>query len=411
MSVNFRKATLDNGLTIIAEVDPHAYTTAAGFWISTGARDEKPELMGVSHFLEHMMFKGSSNRSAEEVNRDFDDLGAINNAFTSAEMTAYWIHLLPEFLESGVRILADILRPSLRQEDFDSEKQVILEEIAMYEDQPFWVLYEHAMSRFYGDHPLAHRVLGTRETVGGMQRDLMNDYFQARYSSDNITLAIAGAVDFDAMVSLVEDTCGQWKPSNPIRTHPKIDLARDRSTLKLPGLNQAYLLMLSEAPPAESLDRYAAGMAAHTLGGSEGSRLYWSLVETGLAEEAQSSYDGRDGAGEFATWAVCTPDSITKVEDLIHSEIDSLSSNVEQGDVDRARARIATAAALAAEKPLGRMNRMAATWIRRKEYLSIEDEMKHIDAIEVDQVRVCAEKYPLRPKVVSIAVGEGVEIG
>ena len=120
MSVTFRKATLDNGLTIIAEVDPHAYTTAAGFWIATGARDEDPELMGVSHFLEHMMFKGSSRRTAEEVNRDFDDLGAINNAFTSAEMTAYWIHLLPEFLESGVRILADILRPALRQDDFEN---------------------------------------------------------------------------------------------------------------------------------------------------------------------------------------------------------------------------------------------------------------------------------------------------
>ena len=411
MSVTFRKATLDNGLTIIAEVDPHAYTTAAGFWISTGARDEKPELMGVSHYLEHMMFKGSANRSAEEVNRDFDDLGAINNAFTSAEMTAYWIHLLPEFLESGVKVLADILRPALRQEDFDSEKQVILEEIAMYEDQPFWVLYEHAMSRFYGEHPLAHRVLGTKETVGGMQRDLMNDYFQARYASDNTTLAIAGAVDFDAMVSLVEDACGEWKPSNPSRTHPKIDPTRDRSTIKLSGLNQAYLLMLSDAPPAESIDRYAAGMTAHTLGGSEGSRLYWSLVETGLAEEAQSSYDGRDGAGEFATWAVCTPESITKVEDLIHTEIDSLSSNVEQGDVDRARARIATAAALAAEKPLGRMNRMAATWLRREEYISIEDEMKHIDAIDVDLIRSCAEKYPLRPKVVSIAVGEEVETG
>ena len=142
MSVTFRKTTLDNGLTIIAEVDPNAYTTAAGFWISTGARDEEPSQMGVSHFLEHMMFKGSDNRSAEQVNRDFDDLGAINNAFTSAEMTAYWIHLLPEHLGRGISVLADILRPALRQSDFDSEKQVILEEIAMYEDQPFWVLYE-----------------------------------------------------------------------------------------------------------------------------------------------------------------------------------------------------------------------------------------------------------------------------
>ena len=406
MTVSFKKATLDNGLTIIAEIDPNAYTTAAGFWMATGARDEDPEIMGVSHFLEHMMFKGSMNRSAEQVNRDFDDLGAINNAFTSAEMTAYWIHLLPEHLEGGIRILADILKPALRQEDFDSEKQVILEEIAMYEDQPFWVLYEHAMSRFYGEHPLAHRVLGTKETVSGLGRDRMLEYFENRYSSDNTTLAIAGAVDFDEIVKMIEDVCGSWTASNPTRNHPKIDHERDRSTLNLPSLTQGYLIMLSQAPPANSLDRYAAGMVAHTLGGSEGSRLYWSLVETGIAEEAQSSYDGRDQAGEFATWAVCSPDSIAKVEDVIHSEIDSLTTNIEQDDVDRARARIATAAAIASEKPLGRMNRMAASWLRRKEYISIEDEMKKIDAITVEDIRECARRYPLRPDVVSIALAQ-----
>ena len=406
MTVSFRKARLENGLTIIAEIDPNAYTTAAGFWISTGARDEDPEIMGVSHYLEHMMFKGSANRTAEQVNRDFDDLGAINNAFTSAEMTAYWIHLLPEYLEGGIRVLADILKPALRQEDFDSEKQVILEEIAMYEDQPFWVLYEHAMSQFYKDHPLAHRVLGTKETVSDLQQDRMADYFQKRYSSDNTTLAIAGAVDFDAIVELVGEICGDWTATNPIREYQSIEPPRHRSTLEIPALTQAYLLMLSEAPPADSPDRYAAGMVAHTLGGSESSRLYWSLVETGHAEEAQSSYDGRDHAGEFATWAVCSPESVTRVEDVIHTEIDSLTSNIEQSDVDRARARIATAAALASEKPLGRMNRMAASWLRRKEYISIEDEMTRIDAIRVEDIRDCAEKYPLRPAVVSTALAK-----
>lgn len=274
----------------------------------------------------------------------------------------------------------------------------------MYEDQPFWVLYEHAMAHFYGDHPLAHRVLGTRETVEDLQRDRMLEYFQTRYSSDNTTLAIAGAVDFDALIKLISDVCGDWNATKPVRAHPKIEHTRERTTLELPSLTQAYLLMLSEAPPAQSNDRYAAGMLAHTLGGPEGSRLYWSLVETGIAEEAQSSYDGRDGTGEFATWAVCTPDSVAKVEDVIHTEIDSLSGNLEQDDIDRARARIATAAAVASEKPVGRMNRMATTWLRRQEYLSIENEMKRIDAISVEDVRRCAEQYPLRPSVVSVAL-------
>jgi predicted Zn-dependent peptidase len=406
MSVSFREAVLDNGLKIIAEVDPNAHTTAAGFWISTGARDEESRLMGISHFLEHMMFKGSENRNAEQVNRDFDDLGAVNNAFTSAEMTAYWIHLLPEHLEQGVRILADILRPSLRQEDFDSEKEVIIEEIAMYEDQPFWVLYEHAMARFYGDHPLAHRVLGTRDTVGALTRDEMAGYFHARYSSDNTTLAAAGALDFDALVELARETCGEWKPTGPTRVRPeRVDLV-DKSLLEIPSLTQAYLLMLAPAPDATSLDRYPAGMLAHTLGGYDSSRLYWSLVESGIAEEAQCSFDGRDGAGEYATWAVCAPESIEKVEGMILEEIDTLPEKLVQDDLDRARARIATGALIASERPLGRMNRIAACWLRQQEYVPLEEEMKRIDAITVEDLRVCADKFPITPSVTSTALGD-----
>ena len=407
MTVTFRKTTLENGLTIIAEIDSNASMAAAGFWIATGARDEDPEIMGVSHFLEHMMFKGSERRSAEEVNRDFDGLGAINNAFTSAEMTAYWIHLLPDRLGEGIKVLADILDPALRQQDFDSEKQVILEEIAMYEDQPFWVLYEHAMSRFYGSHPLSHRVLGTRETVGDLTRERMLDYFRMRYSSDNTTLAIAGNIDFEEVVGIAEECCGGWRRTNPTRSYPGMEHVKDRSVIDLPTLTQGYMIMLGEGPSCSSDDRYAAGMVAHTLGGSEGSRLYWSLVETGIAEEAQSSFDGRDGSGEFATWAVCSPDSITQVEDTILSEIEGLPGSVERSDVERARARIATAAAIASEKTLGRMNRMASTWIRRREYLSIEDEMRRIDAITVDDIRECARKYPLRPGVISLALSNG----
>lgn len=407
MSVSFREAVLDNGLRIIAEVDPNAHTSAAGFWIATGARDEKTRLMGVSHFLEHMMFKGTDTRTAEQVNRDFDDLGAVNNAFTSAEMTAYWIHLLPEHLEQGVRILADILRPALRQEDFDAEKEVILEEIAMYEDQPFWVLYEHALSRFYGDHPLAHRVLGTNDTVSALSCDELRAYFQARYSSDNTTLAAAGAIDFDALVELARETCGKWKPTGPTRVRPDRVEVVDRSSLELPSLAQAYLLMLAPAPDAKSPDRYPAGMLAHTFGGDDSSFLYWSLVESGIAEEAQCSFDGRDGAGEYATFAVCAPDSIPKVEEMILEEIDGLPGKIVQDDLDRARARIATGAVIASERPLGRMNRIAASWLRQEEYVPLEEEMKRIDAITVEDLRVCAEKYPITPKVTSMALGDG----
>ena len=403
MSVTFHHAELENGLVIIGEQDPTAHTTAGGFWVSTGARDERPELMGISHFLEHMMFKGTDKRSAEDVNRDFDALGAVNNAFTSSEMTAYWAHVLPEKMDDTIEILADILRPSLRQDDFTSEKKVILEEIAMYDDQPFWVIYEHAMERFYGDHPLGHRVLGTKQTVGDMTRDQLAEYFTCRYSSDNTVFAIAGAFDFDQIVERISRECSSWIPSSPTRERASRRMIQDDSDMTIPDLGQAYLVMLADAPGVESDDRYAASLLSHTLGGDETSHLYWSLVETGLAEEAQCSYDPRDHAGEFATFAVCGHDALEVVESKIRDEISNIADRLVQDDLDRARARTATAAVISAERPMGRVNRLASGWLRRGTYVPIEEEMRRIDAITIEDLRACAMKYPLEPSVVTRA--------
>ena len=168
-------------MRIAAEHSSDAVTAAIGFFVKTGARDEASKLMGVSHFLEHMMFKGTETLTAEEVDLAFDSIGAEHNAFTSGEMTAFWGAGLPEVLSDIHNTLADILRPSLRQQDFDDEKKVIVEEIAMYDDQAFWVLYESAMEQYYGKSPLGHRVLGTPETIDHMQRD----EFMATYGSNS----------------------------------------------------------------------------------------------------------------------------------------------------------------------------------------------------------------------------------
>ncbi|HEY2761857.1 MAG TPA: pitrilysin family protein, partial [Pirellulales bacterium] len=152
--MQFQRATLDNGLEIVAECNSAAHSTALGFFVKTGARDETDEVSGVSHFLEHMMFKGTPSRSAEDVNREFDDMGADYNAYTSVEITAYHAVVLPEFQNATVELLADILRPSLREEDFVTEKQVILEEIKMYCDQPPFAVDDKCRAAFFGNHPL-----------------------------------------------------------------------------------------------------------------------------------------------------------------------------------------------------------------------------------------------------------------
>src|SRR5229473_1039384 len=154
----FHSQKLPNGLQIIGEVLPSSRSVALGFFVRTGARDEAPDESGVTHFLEHMVFKGTPRRTALDVNRDFDRIGAHYNAFTSEENTVFYAAILPEYLPQAVDVLSDILRPSLRVEDFDMEKNVIIEEIGMYEDQPMWSAYDHAKQAFFGEHPLGKSV-------------------------------------------------------------------------------------------------------------------------------------------------------------------------------------------------------------------------------------------------------------
>src|SRR4030095_16441277 len=180
MALDFHHTQLKNGLDIIAEVNPDSYSTALGLFVKTGARDEDARLNGVSHFLEHMMFKGSDKYTWEDVNRIFDELGARYNAFTSQEMTAYYANVLPEFTERTIEHLSHLLRPAIRNEDFTTEKKVILEEIAMYLDDPGHRVYEKLMDVHFGNHPLSMSVLGSAASIHKLERDQMERYFRGR---------------------------------------------------------------------------------------------------------------------------------------------------------------------------------------------------------------------------------------
>jgi len=399
MSATFKHATLPNGLTVIGEILPGAHTAAIGFFVKTGARDETAEVMGVSHFLEHMMFKGTETRTAEDVDRQFDEIGAEHNAFTSSEMTAFYAHCLPEHLPRAEEVLSDIMRPSLRQQDFDQEKLVILEEIAMYQDNPFWVLYERAMEEYYGEHPLGYRVLGTPETINALSSDQMKAYFQRRYSADNTTVALAGNVDFDAMVERIAEHCGHWQRTDAARQYPKEQHQPKQVTIEMPNVTRHYLLMISPAPSMSDERRYAAAMLLHILGDHDGSRLYWALVDSGLAEEAQAQYDGRDGTGDALVFCLCDPIDAEQVHAIALEQMNGLADSLTEDDLVRARSKIATAVTLHGELPAGRMKRLGRQWTYDGEYRSLEEELANINAVTLDDLRGVSADYPLKPMV------------
>src|SRR6476620_5512804 len=186
--MTFHQHTLPNGLTILGETNPAALSVAVAFWVKTGSRDETPDVSGVSHFLEHMVFKGTERRDALAVNRDFDRVGAKHNAQTSEEDTFYHVTCLPEYLPRAFDVLSDILRPTLREDDFETEKKVIIEEIRMYLDNPMSVAYEAAKAAHFGAHPLGNSILGTVESITALRVDQMREYFASRYSPANIVL-------------------------------------------------------------------------------------------------------------------------------------------------------------------------------------------------------------------------------
>ncbi|HMC10053.1 MAG TPA: pitrilysin family protein [Pirellulaceae bacterium] len=406
----FRQHTLDNGLEIVAETSPDAYSSAYAFFVRTGARDETSEISGVSHFLEHMVFKGSPNRTAAEVNRDLDDLCASSNAYTSEEQTVYFATTLPEDQESIVELLADMMRPALRQDDFDTEKQVILEEIAKYDDQPPYGAHEKCMAAFFGNHPLGKSILGTPASVGGLARDQMVAYFEQRYSPRNMVLAAAGNVEFDSLVLQAQNYCGRWMMFDAPRELPPAKPRSEFQILHKPLAVQEYVVQLSAAPGATDEDRYAARLLTTILGDDSGSRLFWELVDTGQAESASIGAQEFQGAGVFLTWLSCLPDlaaeNLQRIADIVReAEVDGITEE----ELAQAKNKVCAHIVLQAERPTNRMFSVGNAWIQRRQYKTVREAVETYRAVTLDDISRVQKKYPLT-RTATVAVGPLTEL-
>jgi len=372
---------------VIAESNDAAHTGAVGFFVKAGTRDEDASVMGVSHFLEHMMFKGTARRTADDVNREFDEIGANYNAYTSHESTVYYAQVLPEYLPRAIDLLGDMLRPALRQEDFDVEKNVILEEIGMYEDRPDWRVHDALLEKYYADHPLGYRVLGTVDTIKALRPEQMRAYFEHRYSADNITVAAAGRIDFDRLLEDVRAITASWKPSGVQRQYvdPKV-VVGDHSIVDA-KLNRHYVAMMCPGPSAQDPLRYAAKVMADVIGDADGSRLYWALIDPGLADDASFDFHPQDRTGSFFAFATCDPDRREQVESILLRTIDEYASSIDEAELERAKNKIATLATLAEESPGGRMRGLGHQWLYLGQYSSLAQELERIMAVTVDDVR------------------------
>jgi len=394
MSLKFQETTLDNGLKIIGEHNPQAQSAAAGYFVNTGARDETSDVAGVSHFLEHMMFKGTARRTPEDINREFDELGANYNAYTSEERTVYYGAVLPERGEKLLDLLTDMMRPSLRQSDFDIEKNVILEEIAMYEDKPNFRVFEIGNERFYNGHPLGNSILGSTDSIKALEREQMQAYFEKRYAPNNMLLTLAGNYDWDVVLNQVTGLTQDWQPSETTRTYPDLKSQDGVQSLNDKTLARVHTALFAPGVSAQDDLRYAAAILASCIGDSSGSRLYWSLIDKGLADSASLSHDSADGVGSFVGYVSSAPENFEKVlaiykEVLLEVEENGLDSE----EWARAQRKLATSLTLRGETPFGRLMSLGASYLYNKDYQSVQDVINAVFNTSLDEAtKVLANK-------------------
>jgi len=398
--MTFHSAKLENGLQIIAESNPAAHSFAVGFYVNTGSRDESPQINGVSHFLEHMMFKGSAKRTWEDVNRIFDEMGANYNAYTSQENTAYFANVLPKFTERTIEHLSHLMRPAIRQSDFDTEKKVILEEIAMYLDDPGHRIYETLMAKHFGRHPLSMSVLGSAKNIRRLTREQMAGYFRRRYGPGNTVLAASGKLDFDRIVKIARKYCGNWEPAAALRKQPPPRFRAHFESMTDAKLSRQYTMGMTPGPSAQDERRFAARVLADVIGDADGSRFYWALVDKAIADDADFGFYPHDGCGSFYISLTTDPRRANRALKIAREELERVKTDLTDAEVERAKNKIASGIVLEGEVPMGRLRAIAGQWIYNKDYRSLEKDMQTLLAIKTDSLRQLVRDFPFDPMTI-----------
>ncbi len=395
MKSKFHQHVLPNGLQLLGESNPANASAAVGFFVRTGARDERREESGVSHFLEHMLFKGTATRSAIDINLELGNLGAQANAFTSEENTVYYSAVIPENFRLMQALLSDMMRPSLDPHEFDMEKKVILEEIALYQDRPHFFLFENAFKDFFGSHPAGNSVLGSHESVSGISRDAMRSYFDRRYSPSNMVLVASGNFSWGDFVADAEQLCGGWTSFPALRDTPRHLMSPGGRTFHRRNLSHAHAVLITAGPAAQDEERYPLSLLAAVLGDSVGSKLYWALVDKGLADSASVDSDERDGTGCFSVYVSASPERLNEVVEIARKIVEK-PLEFSDADLERAKAKTVSRIVLDGELPMGRLMSLGMEWTYRKTTTPLEQIISRVQGVGRADIEEALRRYPVR---------------
>ena len=392
--MEFKKEQLVNGLDVIGEVNKSAKSAAVGFFVKTGSRDETEQINGVSHFLEHMLFKGTEKLSALEVNEAFDRTGAQFNAGTSEENTVFYAAVLPEYLLEVTGLWIELMRPALRGDDFSIEKNVIKEEIAMYKDMPSFDVMDRCRRLHFDGHPCGNSILGSEASIDNLTAEQMRDYFTRRYAPNNIVLACAGNFDWDKICSITEKSCSKWRQQAVERKLEHCGGSKKKKRVEKSNLAREHICLMSAGVSAQDPRRFAASLLGIIVGDNVGSRFFWELVDKALAEAATMQFGAMDGTGAFCSYIRCSAGNVTKVLDTVSDIFQSLSKNgITEDELRKAKNKVLSALVIKNELPMGRLGDLGSNWIYLEQYRTVEDDINAVKAVNVDDVNVLIEQF------------------
>ena len=384
-------------------------SVAFGIWVAVGSRDERPSLHGASHFLEHLLFKGTERRTALDISQEMDAVGGEMNAFTAKEYTCYYARVLDEDLALAVDVVSDLVLSSIvTSDDVEVERSVILEEIAMHEDDPGDVVHDAFAGALWGDSPLGRPVIGTVDSIEGLSRSAIAGFYRRRYDLPHMVVAASGALDHDVLVALVERAFGERlagpaapaplrAPARPPRSYARV-VAHERVT------EQAHLVLGTTALPRDDPRRFALSVLSGALGGGMSSRLFQTVrEERGLAYSVYSYTDAHADAGLFGVYAGCSPSKVGEVLDLVRAELAEVGEKgISEQELRRSQGNLRGSMVLGLEDSGSRMSRLGKAELVHGEVLTPEQVLERIGAVTLDEVRDVARDVLTRPRALAV---------
>jgi predicted Zn-dependent peptidase len=371
---------------------PSVRSIALGIWVGTGSRNETPDQAGVSHFLEHLLFKGTDRFSSVEIDQIFDGMGAEINAGTGKETTSVYSRFLDQHLERALDVMADmVLRPAYP--DIDSERQVVIEEIAMYEDEPSEKVHDVLGTAIFGDHPLGRPIIGTADVIGNVPVPQIAEYHDGRYVGSNLVLSAAGNIDHDHLVELVEKLAPA-RAGRPNGAEPAPDTIAPRACFHTKTTEQYHLCLGGPGIPRADERRFALRVLDTILGGSTSSRLFQEVREKrGLAYSVYSYSSQYTDTGHVGVYVGTRPDNVGQAMDVIGAELRRIVDEpVAADELDRAKENVKGRTALSLESTLTRMNRLGGSLLMGVPLLSLDEMVAAIDAVSAEDIQGLARE-------------------